>query len=101
MQVRVGWAARAALHGLTTRTDGLPVVYFPPSVCKVRGVETATRTNLHNHDCERRLELAAPPPLASRKRLAAWRQDHCCAPEMKRTHEETQRLGARLRPGLS
>ena len=41
VQVRVGSADRASLRGLTERTDGLPVVFFPPTVCKARGEEHA------------------------------------------------------------
>ena len=69
MQVRVGWADRASLHGLTTRTGGLPVVFFPPTVCRACGKEFVNRTKLHNHSCHRMLELAAQPALSSRKRL--------------------------------
>ena len=36
-----GWAERAPLHGLTTRTDGPPVIFFPPTVCKACGEENA------------------------------------------------------------
>ena len=68
VQVRVGWAARAPLRGLTTRTDGLSVVFYPPTACNACGEEYANRTSLHNHDCGKRPELAAPPALASRRR---------------------------------
>ena len=42
MQDRVGSNKRAFLHGLTTRTDGLSVV-FPLSVCKASGEEFVNR----------------------------------------------------------
>ena len=51
MQVRVGWVDRLFLQGVTTRTDGPPVL-FPPTVCKACGEENASRTNLHDHDYE-------------------------------------------------
>ena len=60
VQVRVRCAERAPLPGLTARMVP-PVVLYPPTVCKACSEECASRTNLHNHDCERRLELAAPP----------------------------------------
>ena len=39
VQVRVDSIDHAFLHGLTTRTDGLSVVFFPLSVCKACGEE--------------------------------------------------------------
>ena len=70
VQVRVGSTDRAFLRGLAPRTDGLSVVFFPPSVCKACGEGFENRTKLHNHDCQRGREPAAQPALASRKRLA-------------------------------
>ena len=70
MQVRVGSTGRAFLHRLTTRTDGLAVVFFPLTVCKVCGKEYVARTKLHNLNCQRMFELAAQPAQASRQRLA-------------------------------
>ena len=84
MQVRVGSTDRAFLHGLTTRTDGLSVVFFPPSACKACGEESVNRTKLHNHSCQRMLELAAPPALASKKRLAdQWHVEWRSAPSSR------------------
>ena len=53
MQARVGSTDRAFLHGLTTRTDGLSVVFSPSSACKACGEEIVNRTKLHSHNCQR------------------------------------------------
>ena len=66
VQVRVGSIDRAFLHGLTTRTDGLSVVFFPPSACKVCGEEFVSRTELHGQNCQKMPELAAQPALDRR-----------------------------------
>ena len=70
VQVRVGSTDRAFLHGLAARTDGFSVVFFPSPVCKACGEEFVNRAKLHTHSCQRMRELAAPPALASGKRLA-------------------------------
>ena len=61
VQFRVNSTKRAFfLHGLTARTDGPSVVFFFHSpVCKACGKEFVNRTKLHNHNCQRMLELAA------------------------------------------
>ena len=59
VQVCVGWADRAFLHGLTTSTDGL-CVSFQPAVAR--------------HGARRLPNRTKPPALASRERLADSRQ---------------------------
>ena len=43
VQVRWGSTGRALLHGLTARTDGLFLVFIPPSACKTSGEEYSSR----------------------------------------------------------
>ena len=57
VQVRVDPIDYVFLHGLITRTDGLSVVLSPPSVCKTCGEEFVNLTRMHNHNCQRRLNL--------------------------------------------
>ena len=67
VQVRVGSTDRAFLHGLTTRTDGLSVVFFPPSACKACGEEFVNVTKLHNHNCWSARTCCAVSPEFSEK----------------------------------
>ena len=46
------------------------MVFIPSSACKACGEEFVKRTELHNHNCRRKLELAVQLGLASKKRLA-------------------------------
>ena len=62
--------ALSASLGLKHARMVSPVVFFLPTVCKGCGEEFVNRAKLHNHDCQRRLDLAAPPALAWRRRLA-------------------------------
>ena len=50
MQDHVGLSNRSFRHGLTTRTDGLSVVFFSLSVCKACGEEFVNLKRLHNHN---------------------------------------------------
>ena len=63
MQDHAGLINRAFLHGLTTHTDGLSVVFFPSSACKACGEEFVNRTKLHNVG-QRGRELAVLPAQA-------------------------------------
>ena len=102
VQARVGCVDRATLRGLATSTDGLLVLFFPPSVYMVCGEEFVNRTYLHDHDSDQRPDLVAPPALAARKRLVEWcqrmdlrQEDQHCALEFKKkrwTHNKMQRL---------
>ena len=64
VQDHAGLTNRAFLHGLTTHTDGLSVVFFPSSACKACGEEFVNRTKLDNHVCQRGRELAVSPAQA-------------------------------------
>ena len=81
VQVRVGSIDRAFLHGLATHTDGLSVVFFPPSECKACCEEFVSRTQLHCQNCQRMPELAAQPAPASKRRLTdQWHVEWRAAP---------------------
>ena len=56
----MGSTDRVFLHGLTTRTDGPSVVFFPPSARKACSEELVNRTKLHNHNCQRGPSRAVP-----------------------------------------
>ena len=61
---------RALLHGLTTRPDGIAMVFFPLTVCKACGKKFVNRTKQHNHSCRRMFGLAVQRALVLKKRLA-------------------------------
>lgn len=51
VQVRITAVDQHFLRGLTTRTDGLSVDFFPACICKVCGSEFPNRSGLRAHFC--------------------------------------------------
>ena len=58
VQVRVDLIDHAFLHGLITRTNGLSVVFFPPSVCKACGEEFCHPHKAAHKELSEKVELA-------------------------------------------
>ena len=69
VQVLVGSTDSALLRGSTTCTDGLSVVFYLPCVCKTCGEKSVNCRGLHNHDCQRKVDSAAPSARGLSSRL--------------------------------
>ena len=72
MRDRVGSNKRAFLHGLTTRTDGLSMV-FPLSICKACGEEFVNRKSCTTTTCQSDVDSVAVSP-AQACMFLMWRR---------------------------